>query len=94
MKMKHNKAMAGKYVMAWNKPGTAMIGVSISEDGYRESEKKIAVGMVSSEAKKVVNEYIDKGYELRETFVSAIWAESERKEKNPNLYELMMQGRV
>lgn len=94
MKKRRNKVMPGKYVMAWNKPGTAMIGVSISEDGYRESEKKIAVGMDSSEAKKIVKEYIDKGYEIRETLISAIWEEAERKNKNPELYELMMQGRV
>ena len=64
--------MPGKYVRVWNKPGTAHLYVSISEDGYPSSEKTVEMGLEPTDAKNIAIDYISNGYLLYDNFVSGL----------------------
>lgn len=65
--------MPGKYVRVWNKPGTAHLYVSISEDGYPSSERTVEMGLEPTDAKSIVMDYISNGYLLYDNFIAGLW---------------------
>ena len=75
--------MNDKYVRAYLKPGTALININVSEDGFPSSERNYAAYLEASEARQIVKEFLEKGYLLYETFVSLLWDAGEAMQRKP-----------
>ena len=77
------RPMAGRYVRAYLKPGTAIVNINVSEDGFPSSEHNIAAGLEPSDAKVIVGEYLAKGYLVYQTFLTSLWEAGEAMKRKP-----------
>ena len=74
--------MPGKYIRVWNKPGTAHLYVSISEDGYPSSERTVEMGLEPTDAKTIAMNYISNGYLLYDNLIAGLWGIEPNGKKN------------